>query len=115
MSLPACSRRQRFRGVAPPEDGLSRCLKSHLRRDDKCALAHLQLSRAYALEGETAKAKASYQDFLTLWKDAEPISPSCSKPRRSMRGCNRPPDRVPVVLVCISEESSCVSDRRFSA
>ncbi len=35
------------------------------------ALAHLQLGRAYALSGDTAKAKTAYQDFLTLWKDAD--------------------------------------------
>jgi eukaryotic-like serine/threonine-protein kinase len=39
------------------------------------ALAHLQIGRAYAMEGETAKAKAAYQDFLTLWKDADPDIP----------------------------------------
>ena len=39
------------------------------------ALAHLGLGRAYALEGDTAKAKAAYQDFLTLWKDADPDIP----------------------------------------
>jgi eukaryotic-like serine/threonine-protein kinase len=39
------------------------------------ALAHLQLGRAYAMSGETAKAKAAYQDFLTLWKDADPDIP----------------------------------------
>jgi DNA-binding winged helix-turn-helix (wHTH) protein/tetratricopeptide (TPR) repeat protein len=35
------------------------------------ALAHLGLARAYVLQGETAKARAAYQDFLTLWKDAD--------------------------------------------
>jgi len=39
------------------------------------ALAHLQIGRAYALQGDTAKARASYQDFLTLWKDADPDIP----------------------------------------
>jgi len=39
------------------------------------ALAHLQLGRAYAMQGNTAKAKAAYQDFLTLWKDADPDIP----------------------------------------
>jgi eukaryotic-like serine/threonine-protein kinase len=39
------------------------------------SLAHLQLGRAYAMVGDTAKAKTSYQDFLTLWKDADPDIP----------------------------------------
>ena len=38
-------------------------------------LAHLQIGRAYAMAGDTAKAKAAYQDFLTLWKDADPDIP----------------------------------------
>ena len=39
------------------------------------SLARLQLGRAYALSGDTTKAKAAYQDFLTLWKDADPDIP----------------------------------------
>ena len=39
------------------------------------ALAHLQIGRAYAMQGDTAQAKAAYQDFLTLWKDANPDIP----------------------------------------
>ena len=39
------------------------------------ALAHLQLGRAYAMQGDTAKAKVAYQDFLALWKDADPDIP----------------------------------------
>jgi eukaryotic-like serine/threonine-protein kinase len=39
------------------------------------ALAHLGFARAYAQSGDTAKAKRAYQDFLTLWKDADPDVP----------------------------------------
>jgi DNA-binding winged helix-turn-helix (wHTH) protein len=39
------------------------------------ALAQLQLGRAYALQGNAAKSRAAYQDFLTLWKDADPDIP----------------------------------------
>ena len=39
------------------------------------ALAILGLARAYALEGDTTKARVSYQDFLALWKDADPDIP----------------------------------------
>ena len=39
------------------------------------ALAHLQLGRAYALQGDTAKARQKYQDFHTLWKNADPDIP----------------------------------------
>ena len=35
------------------------------------ALAHLGLGRAYALSGDTVKAKTAYQDFLALWKNAD--------------------------------------------
>ena len=31
----------------------------------------MQLGRAYALSGDIAKEKSAYQDFLTLWKDAD--------------------------------------------
>jgi eukaryotic-like serine/threonine-protein kinase len=34
-------------------------------------LAHLGLARAYALQGDTAKARAAYEDLLKLWKDAD--------------------------------------------
>jgi len=39
------------------------------------ALAHLQLGRAYAMAGDTTKAKSAYQDFFTLWRDADPDIP----------------------------------------
>ncbi|MBV9183058.1 MAG: tetratricopeptide repeat protein, partial [Acidobacteria bacterium] len=39
------------------------------------ALAHLQLGRAYTLLGDKTKAESAYQDFLTLWKNADPDIP----------------------------------------
>ena len=35
------------------------------------ALAHLGLARAYAPQHDSVKARAAYQDFLALWKDAD--------------------------------------------
>ena len=37
--------------------------------------SHLNLARAYAMSGDHSKAKAAYQEFLTLWKDADPDIP----------------------------------------
>jgi hypothetical protein len=39
------------------------------------ALARLELGRAYALSGDKTRARHAYQDFLTLWKDADPEIP----------------------------------------
>ena len=39
------------------------------------SLAHVQIGRAYALAGDTAKAKVAYQDFFNLWKEADPDIP----------------------------------------
>ncbi len=39
------------------------------------SLAHLELGRAHALSGDNVKARASYQNFFTLWKDADPDIP----------------------------------------
>jgi eukaryotic-like serine/threonine-protein kinase len=39
------------------------------------ALARLGLARSYALQGDTAKARVAYRDFLALWKDADPDIP----------------------------------------
>jgi hypothetical protein len=39
------------------------------------ALAHLGLARAYGLQGDTAKGRTAYREFLTLWRDADPDIP----------------------------------------
>ena len=39
------------------------------------ALAPLDITRAFTLQHDTAKARAPCQDFLTLWKDANPDTP----------------------------------------
>jgi len=39
------------------------------------ALAHVGLGRAFVLQGEREKARTAYQDFLTLWRDADPDVP----------------------------------------
>jgi hypothetical protein len=39
------------------------------------ALAHLGLARAYSLSGDKEKSRTAYQDFLALWKDADPDIP----------------------------------------
>jgi tetratricopeptide (TPR) repeat protein len=39
------------------------------------AMARLQLGRAYVLAGDKTRARLAYQDFLTLWKDADPDIP----------------------------------------
>ncbi len=45
------------------------------------ALAHLQLGRAYALAGDKAKSRIAYQDFFSLWKDADPDIPILKQAR----------------------------------
>ena len=42
-------------------------------------LAHLGLGRAYVLSGSKDKAAAAYQEFLALWKDADPDIPVLKK------------------------------------
>ena len=52
------------------------------------ALAHLQLGRAFALSGDKAKAKAAYEAFLALWKDADPDIPILKSAKAEYAGCS---------------------------
>jgi eukaryotic-like serine/threonine-protein kinase len=70
------------------------------------ALAHLQLGRAYAVAGDTAQAKSAYQDFLNLWKVADPDIPILkeAKAEYSSGGLGLP---ASVRVVVFSKPSSC--------
>src|SRR5208283_1578043 len=50
------------------------------------ALAHLQLGRAQAMMGDKEAARKSYQDFLTLWKDADPDIPILKQAKAEYAG-----------------------------
>jgi eukaryotic-like serine/threonine-protein kinase len=49
--------------------------------DPLMGLAQLYLARAYAQQNDGAKARAAYQDFLSLWKDADPDIPILKEAR----------------------------------
>jgi predicted Zn-dependent protease len=54
------------------------------------ALAHLQLGRAYAMQGDAPKARTAYQDFFTLWKDADPDIPILVQAKAETPRSSRP-------------------------
>jgi len=49
--------------------------------DQIAALAHLNLGRACALSGRTSAARTAYQDFFTLWRNADPDVPVLERAR----------------------------------
>jgi ATP/maltotriose-dependent transcriptional regulator MalT len=49
------------------------------------ALAHLGLARARALQGDAEKARSAYEDFLTLWQDADAGIPVLKKAKAEYR------------------------------
>jgi tetratricopeptide (TPR) repeat protein len=56
------------------------------------ALAHLGVARAYSLQGDTSSARAAYEEFLALWKDADPDVPILNQAKaeyQELRGTAR--------------------------
>jgi|SRR5579864_9266308 len=51
-------------------------------------LSQFGLARAYALQADTTRAKAGYQDFLALWKDADPDIPILKKAKAEYASLN---------------------------
>ena len=49
------------------------------------ALSRLELGRAYRMTGDKAKAKAAYEDFLALWRNADPDMPLLIEAKREAR------------------------------
>jgi predicted Zn-dependent protease len=48
-------------------------------------MSQLGLARAYALQGDRAKARAAYDDFFALWKDADPDIPVLKQAKAEYR------------------------------
>lgn len=74
-------------------------------------LARLALARAYARQGDTAKAQTGFQEFLTAWKDADPDVPVLQQAKaeyarllRSRHRCN--PSSMLDNVVCHRRSSS---------
>jgi predicted Zn-dependent protease len=61
-------------------------LRLHFPYDPACSMAQLGLARAYELEGDRASSRAAYQEFLTLWKDADPEIPILKRARAEYAG-----------------------------
>jgi serine/threonine protein kinase/Flp pilus assembly protein TadD len=59
------------------------------------ALTHLGLGRAYALAGDSAKAKVAYQDFFALWKDADADIPILRQAKAEYGKLQLPPANQP--------------------
>jgi hypothetical protein len=62
------------------------------------ALAHLGLARAYALSGDPVKCRSAYQDFLTLWKDADLDIPILKEAKAEYASCNKRQNTAPLPL-----------------
>jgi len=87
-------------------------------------LSHLGLGRAFGASGDTPKARTSYQDFLALWKDADPDVPHPEAGQGGVREVlltagKRQGERarylrfLPVILTCGNRYNDCRKDARY--
>jgi DNA-binding winged helix-turn-helix (wHTH) protein/tetratricopeptide (TPR) repeat protein len=53
--------------------------------DPVLVLAHVGLARSYALSGDAAKARAQYEEFFALWKNADPDCPILIRAKAEFR------------------------------
>jgi len=53
--------------------------------DPVLVLTHIGLARSYALSGESAKARAHYEEFFALWKNADPDCPMLIRAKMEYR------------------------------
>jgi eukaryotic-like serine/threonine-protein kinase len=58
-------------------------------------LPRLGAARAYALQGDTEKARPIYQELLTLWKDADPDIPILKQARAEYNDLERKDKKLP--------------------
>ena len=78
--MPAYVRGQSYLGQKKPQEAEAEFQKMLTHRflcanSVYCSLARLQLGRTYVALGDNTKARTAYQDFLALWKDADPDIP----------------------------------------
>ncbi len=57
---------------------------------DHGALSQLQLAKAQKSMGDAAASRRSYEDFLTLWKDADPDIPIYQQAKAEYAKLTRP-------------------------
>ena len=59
----------------PPRSSKKFSIIAAFRHSANCILSRSSSSRAFVLQGDTAKARHAYQDFFATWKDADPDIP----------------------------------------
>jgi hypothetical protein len=66
-------------------------------------LAHLSLARAYAMGGDTDKARGMYREFLALWKNADPDIPILLQAKKEYAEFRKPCSAASTLQVHLAE------------